>query len=57
MMNKNTGTLANGESEGEESDITEMCAAINDLHCQDQDLEDNIFHIQQRQHGIIPTGE
>lgn len=46
MMNKKEGTLTNYESDNEKNSMTEMHAAMDDLQRQNQNLEDNILHIQ-----------
>lgn len=57
MMNKNKTTPVNKESEGEESTIAEIHAAMDDLCHQNQTLKDDIPHIQQRRQGINPNDE
>ncbi|CAL5212071.1 unnamed protein product [Lathyrus oleraceus] len=37
--------------------MEKMCAAIDEHWCQTQKLEDNILHIQQRQHKATPTDQ
>lgn len=57
MVTKKTITCANKESYNKESAMAEMCAAMDDLSLQNQDLEDNILYIQQFQDGVYPTDE
>lgn len=37
--------------------MVEMCAAMDELHCQKQTFEDNFLHIQQCQWETTPTKE
>lgn len=48
MVNKKITTLVSDDPDGEESVITEMCAAMDDLQRQNQTLEENVHHIPQR---------
>lgn len=37
--------------------MEKMCAVIDEHWCQTQKLEDNVLHIQQRQHKATPTDQ
>ena len=43
-MNKKVATLANNDS-GNDDVMEEMCVVLDDIHPQNQILEDNISHI------------
>lgn len=49
MVNKKKSTPTSKESDDEESGIAEMCAAMDNLCCQNQTLEENVIRIQQCQ--------
>lgn len=52
MGNKKITISTSKESKGEERDMVELCADTDDLHRQNQTLEDKFLHIQQRQHEV-----
>lgn len=57
MGNKKTTISTSKESKGEERDMVELYADMDDLHFQNQTLEDKFLHIQQRKQEVNLTNE